>query len=404
MEKNAQLKILQINSVCGIGSTGRIATEIYKILKQDRIDCMIAYGRENAATNIKSIKVGSKISNFLHLISTRIFDKHGFGSKVATHRLIRKIKQYQPDIIHLHNIHGYYLNIKILFKFLKTYDKPVVWTLHDCWAITGHCAHFDYVKCDKWLTGCYKCPEKKNYPKSLIFDNSKLNYRNKKRLFTSLFDLTIIATSDWLKTKIDQSYLNKYNIEVIKNGIDLNVFKPTPSGFRQKYHLEEKFVLLGVANPWTERKGFDYFIELSKILDDSFQIVMVGLNKKQLNELPNNIIGISKTNNVQELVEIYSSCDLFINPTLEDTYPTTNLEALACGIPVITFKTGGSVESINDDCGMIIEQGNIGKLTDAIYQLQQFNFLKENCLKQAENFDKNKAFKKYLDLYMRVIK
>lgn len=395
------MKVLQINSVCGIGSTGRIAVDIHNLLLEQGHDSYIAYGREKSQNCNHTIKIGNKLDFYFHLLLTRVFDKHGFGSKHATKKFIKRIQEIDPDIIHLHNIHGYYLHFGLLFSYLKERQKPVVWTLHDCWSFTGHCSYFDYVGCDKWKTECKKCPEKKSYPKSVLFDSSKHNYKIKKEAFTSHPNLTIVTPSNWLKNLVEISFLKKYNVKVINNGINLNVFKPNEGGFRQKYGLENKYLILGVASVWDRRKGLNYFIELNNLIDLDTKIVLVGLSKKQLKEIPKNIVGISRTENVQELVNIYSSCDLFINPTLEDNFPTTNIEALACGIPVITFNTGGSPEIINSQTGISCNDKNAVSLVSSIEKIRKSNIdYKNNCVIRATKlYDKNQRFKEYLELY-----
>lgn len=400
------MKVLQINSVCGIGSTGRIATDIHNILIEQGHESYIAYGRDLPKNCDNAIRIGTKIDNYTHVAKTRVLDKHGFGSIKATIEFIDEVEELDPDIIHLHNIHGYYINIEILFNYLKEANKPVVWTLHDCWSFTGHCAYFDYACCNKWQKGCYKCPEKKSYPSSFVFDNSKKNYVSKKDIFTGVDNLTIVTPSNWLADLVKKSYLKEYSVKVINNGIDLNVFKPTENSFREKYDLQDKFIILGVANIWTHRKGLKYFIEMSEVLEKDERIVLVGLSEKQLKEIPNNIIGISRTNNVEELVEIYSSADVFVNPTLEDNFPTTNLEALACGTPVITFNTGGSIESINRNTGSIIYKKN----ADAIYEdVQKYKLIKTSynleCRVRAESlYNKNDRYKDYIEIYREMVR
>lgn len=396
------MRILQINSVCGVGSTGRIATDLYKVLEEQGYECKIAYGRGNAPEGIDSIKIGSNLDNYAHVFKTRVFDKHGFGSVSATKTFIEEVKEYNPDIIHLHNIHGYYINIEILFNYLKEANKPLIWTLHDCWAFTGHCAYFDYIGCDKWKNGCGKCPQKQGYPTSNVFDNSKFNYEKKRELFTSVKNMTIVTPSKWLANLVKESFLGKYPVEVINNGIDLNVFKPTESNFRERYNLQEKFIVLGVASVWEERKGLKYFIELSEKLSDDYKIVIVGVNEKQKKELSENILAITRTNNVKELVEIYTAADVFVNPTLEDNFPTTNLEALACGTFVVTFNTGGSVESIDCRTGKIVRKKNMKELVEAIISI--YDTEKETvhllCKERVDNlFNKEYKFKEYLKLY-----
>ena len=391
------MKILQINSVCGFGSTGRIATDLYKVYEEAGHECVIAYGRGSAPEGYKTIKIGSNMDNYMHVAKTRVFDKHGFGSKRATEKFIEEVKEFNPDVVHLHNIHGYYINIEVLFKYLKEVNKKVIWTLHDCWAFTGHCSHFEYVKCFKWKDGCFECQQKIEYPASKCFDRSKQNYLDKKRLFTSIKDMTIVTPSKWLGNLVKESFLGKYQVEVINNGIDLDIFKPTESNFREKYGLEDKKIILGVASVWTERKGYNYFIELANELDNNYQIVMVGLSKKQKRELPQNIIGITRTSNLEELVKIYSVADVFFNPTLEDTFPTVNLEALACGIPIVSFNIGGGAEVVNGKSGRIIAQNQIKFLTE------QSDLKKIDCIKQSLNFEKKMKFKEYVKLLDKVV-
>ena len=277
------MKILQINSVCGIRSTGRICTDLADILEQNGHECKIAYGREIVPEKYKkyAVRIGSDKDVKIHALESRLFDNAGFGSKKATEKFIKWVKEYNPDIIHLHNIHGYYINIEILFEYLAEVDKPVVWTLHDCWAFTGHCAHYSYVKCCRWQNGCNNCPQKNRYPSSFLIDRSQRNWFKKKKLFTSVKNMTLVTPSKWLANEVKQSFLGKYPIKVIPNGIDLNFFKPTPSDFREKNGLVGKKVILGVASAWDFKKGLNDFVELSKILDDNYKIVLVGLSEKQ---------------------------------------------------------------------------------------------------------------------------
>lgn len=394
------MKILQINSVCGIGSTGRIATDIHNILIEQGHESYIAYGRDLPKNCDNAIRIGTKIDNYAHVAKTRLLDKHGFGSIKATKEFINKVKDIDPDIIHLHNIHGYYMNVEILFDYLKEANKPIVWTLHDCWSFTGHCAYFDYVGCDKWKTGCYSCPEKKAYPSSLIFDNSKNNYINKKEIFTGVKNLTLVTPSQWLANLVQESFLNEYLVNVINNGIDLNIFRPNVGDFRKKFDLNGKFIILGVASVWDRRKGLKYFVELADKVSEDEVIVLVGLTEKQINQIPKNIIGITRTNNVEELVDIYSSADVFVNPTLEDNYPTTNLEALACGTPVVTFDTGGSPESVLSNCGAVCNEKNVQSLYLEINNLRTNNINIISLDKSlVQIFDKGQNFIRYIELY-----
>ena len=385
------MKILQINSVCGIRSTGRICTDLAEVLEQNGHECKIAYGRETVPEKYQkyAVRIGNDFDVKLHALQSRIFDNTGFGSRHTTEKFIKWVEEYDPDVIHLHNIHGYYINIEVLFNYLVKADKPVVWTLHDCWTFTGHCAYYSYVKCDKWKTGCYKCPQKNHYPSSLLLDASKKNWQKKKALFTSVKNMTLVTPSKWLANEVKQSCLSKYPVKVIPNGIDLNVFKPISSDFREKNGLVGKKIILGVASIWDKRKGLDDFINLSKILDDNYKIVLVGLSENQMKNLPKNILAISKTNNVQELAEIYTAADIFFNPTYEDNYPTVNLEAQACGTPVVTYRTGGSEESVPEE--NVVKQGDLTTLTYRI----------ENALGIAKStaFNKSILMKKYFGVY-----
>ncbi|MGL5245495.1 MAG: glycosyltransferase [Sarcina sp.] len=401
------MKVLQINSVCGVGSTGRIVTDLYKILEKRGHKCVIAYGRGNASKDINSIKIGNDIDIYKHVAETRLFDKHGFASLNATKRFIQQIEKYDPDIIHLHNIHGYYINIQVLFKYLKKAKKSVVWTLHDCWSFTGHCCYFDYIGCNKWKEKCYECPQKKAYPSSFFIDNSSNNFEEKKKLFTSLDDLTMVAPSKWLANLVQKSYLNKYRVQVINNGIDLNIFKPTESNLREFYDIKHKKIILGVANVWDERKGLRYFLELNKRLHSDYQIIIVGLTEKQKQELPSNIIGITRTNSVEELVKLYTVADVFVNPTLEEAMGLVNVEALACGTPVITFNTGGSIECIDNTCGIIVNKGDINMLYEEItkyFNNKKNNYAISSIERAHKYYDKNKRFLDYVNLYEEIIK
>lgn len=391
------MKVIQINSVCGIGSTGRIATDIHSTLIEKGHQSYIAYGRDEAKNCDYTIKIGNKVDSYMHVAKTRILDMHGFGSERATLEFIEEIKKFDPDVIHLHNIHGYYINIELLFNYLKISNKPVVWTLHDCWAFTGHCAYFDFVECGKWKIACESCPQKKAYPTSLVVDGSRLNFQRKKELFTSLNKVTIITPSKWLAKLVDQSFLSKYEVSVINNGIDLNVFRPVDSDFRKKFEINDKFVILGVASIWDRRKGLEDFMQLSRIIDKSkYKIVLVGLSKKQIKLIPSDIIGIVRTNSITELAEIYSAANVFFNPTYEDNYPTTNLESLACGTPVITYDTGGSPESVDDSSGYVINKGDFESAYNIIEKIEITSF---QIKPLKSKLDKVNKINEYIKVY-----
>ncbi len=398
------MKILQINSFGSSGSTGRIAMDLYKELEKKGHQCVIAYGRDEVPKEIKSIKIGTGLDNYLHGIKSRIFDKHGFSSTRATKEFIEKVKMYNPDVIHLHNIHGYYINIEVLFNYLKESKKPVVWTLHDCWAFTGHCAYFDFVGCEKWKNQCMNCIQKSSYPKSNLMDNSKWNYLKKKELFTSLDNMSVITPSKWLAEIVKKSFFYKYDIKVINNGIDLNAFKPTKSDFRKKYKLENKFIILGVANVWDKRKGLDTFVKLSKRIDNSSIIVLVGLDEKQIKALPKNIIGIKRTNSIGELAEIYTEADVYVNLSVEETMGLTTVEALACGTPAIVNNATAIPEMIDESCGIIIDKNNIDDLILSLNNIKNKSIDAKKCIYRAKLYDKNNKYSEYIKELINVYK
>ena len=359
-----------INSVAGYGSTGRIAAEKCRELMAQGHACMLAYGRDKAnCDDIPTICIGSPMDYKLHGIKTRLFDMHGFGSKAATKRFLAQVKEYDPDVIWLHNIHGYYIHIGLLFAYLKTCGKKILWTLHDCWSFTGHCAYFDFAGCDKWKTGCCECPQKRAYPGSLLVDGSACNYRKKSEIFTGVPDLTLITPSGWLADLVKESYLKEYPVEVVYNTINTDIFRPTPSGFREKYALEEKKIILGVASIWEKRKGLDDFLALTEMLDDSYRTVLVGVTPDVARKLPANVIAISRTNSPKELAEIYTAADYFVNLTYEDNYPTVNLEAEACGTPVISYDTGGCRETLKREDSLLVPKGDLQGVADYLKRM-----------------------------------
>lgn len=392
------MKVFEINSVCGIRSTGRICTDIADSLINEGHECIIAYGREDIPERYKIIshKIGDDFDVKVHGAISRLFDASGFGSRNSTRRLIEFIKKYDPDVIHLHNIHGYYLNIEILFDYLKFSNKRVIWTMHDCWALTGHCTNFSSVGCEKWRVGCEKCVQKKRYPSSLFLDNSKRNYIKKKSIFQNVPNLTVVTPSEWLADIVKQSFLKEYPVYVINNGIDTDTFKPCESNFRERFALKNKFVILGVSSTWDRLKGFDDFLKLAKIITTDYRIVLIGLNEKQIANLPNNIVGIARTNSTLELAQIYSSADVFVNFTYEDNYPTVNLEAQACGTPALTYNTGGSVESVPER--NIIPAGDI---EGAFEKIKNGDY--DGNLRSGINLDKKSFTEQYIGLYLNTI-
>lgn len=403
------MKVLQINITVNVGSTGRIAEQIGLAVMERGGESYIAHGIDKAISESNVITIASRWNYRLHRNLSKWTDMQGRFSVLATKRLVRKIEKVAPDIIHLHNIHGSYINYKILFDYLRKTDIPVVWTLHDCWPMTGHCAHFAYAKCERWKTGCYDCPEQKSYPTSKFFDRSRKNYIDKREVFTSVKDITLVPVSNWLGEIAKESYLNACDVEVIHNGIDINTFVPyTENQLKAQYNIStDKRIVLGVASPWGKRKGFDDFISLSKLLpQDKYQVVLIGLSDKQRQLLPDGVIGLLRTGSVEELAQWYSAADVFVNLTYEDSYPTTNLEAISCGTPVVTYKTGGSPESITPYTGRVVEQGDLESVVEAIEELcaKDRDEMRERCREYAvAHFDKRDCFAKYIALYEKLI-
>lgn len=397
------MKVILVNAMCGLGSTGRIVSDIWALLKQQGHEAKVAYG---IGTPLRvspddTICLNNKMGYYIHNAVSRLTDRAGFYSIGASQKLIRVINEYQPDVIHLHNLHGYYLNVQVLFEYLAKVNIPVVWTLHDCWALTGHCAHFSFVKCEKWLNGCRHCPQLAEYPKSYLLDRSERNYNDKKRLFTALDQMMIITPSEWLASVVRRSYLSRYIVKAIPNGIDLGIFKPKPSNFKDCHSIRNKKMILAVSNVWNEKKGMNDVFSLSEKLDkEEYQVVMVGLTDKQLSLVPDSIIAICRTNSVEELAEIYSAADVFINPSYEETMGLVTVEALACGTPAVVYDQTAVPEIIDGTCGLIIKAGDIDALAGAISKVCAMHF--SACRDRAKQYEKNKQYKMYLDVYQEI--
>ncbi len=400
------MKVVEINSV-PYGSTGTIASSISKVSKKygESYFCYSWTKNKKNHVDTDEILIGSFIEKLFHVIFGKITGLEGTFSFFSTRRLISKIDKIKPDIVHLHNLHCWYINYKVLFDYLKNEKIQVVWTLHDCWAFTGHCPYFEIVNCEKWKTCCYQCPIYKEYPQSL-FDNSKKMYLKKKKIFTSLDynKLCVVTPSLWLSKLVKESFLKKYKCFTINNGIDLNIFKPKKSNFREKYNIGNKFIILGVSMDWGIRKGLDVFIKLSNDLNDNFKIVLVGTNDEIDKILPKSIISIHRTYSKSELAEIYSTADLFVNPTREDNFPTVNIEAIACGTKVLTYNTGGSYEMLDETCGFIVDKNDYIGLKNKIISISS-NYVRCNKerMKKAEEYNENVKYLEYLDLFNKLM-
>ena len=401
--------LLQINPVVRTStSTGRIMQEIGMLAVEKGWHSYVAYSRGRDGIKsipLMSIPVGGTFSTIWHGVQTRLFDRHGLSSIRATHKLVRTIDSLKPSVIHIHNIHGYFLNYRVLFDYLSSSGIPVVWTVHDCWLFTGHCYYYSFAGCDKWQTGCSHCPQKGAFPASWLFDRSARNYADKRASFTSMpkDKFVIVPVSDWMKGEMQSSFLRDYPMRVIHNGIDTDVFHACDrTTVERKYGLEGKRVYLGVASIWSREKGFDDFLRMAAMLDSDERIVLVGVNLSQMRHMPENVIGISRTENVNELAALYSLADVFINPTWQDNYPTVNLEAIACGTPVVTYRTGGSVEAVTELTGKVVEQGDVDALLREARNLSHRgrNFNRPVCREYAlKHLKKEDRYSDYFNLY-----
>lgn len=364
--------LLQINSVVNSGSTGRIAEEIGRTALDAGWRSVIAYGRNPRPSASELIRVGNDWDVRLHGLHSRIFDDHGFGSRKATEAFIRKTEALAPDVVHLHNVHGYYLNIEALFRWLAQSGVPVVWTLHDCWPFTGHCSHYTKIGCDRWLTGCFSCPQKRDYPASLVFDRSRKNWEQKRELFSSVKNLTLVPVSDWLAGEVRKSFLGDKKIVRIHNGTDTETFSPKTNGVavRKKYGLGNRFVALGCAGAWGESKGLRHYAELAERTDEDLAIVMVGVTEATAKTLPQNIIAIPRTESIEELAALYSAANVVLNLSYQETFGLTTVEGFACGTPGIVFRSTASPELITPETGIVVEPGDVDGVLAAIAEIR----------------------------------
>lgn len=402
------MKILQINTVVNSGSTGRIIEDIGSEIIKNGDQSFVAFGRNERPSTSEIIRIGTSWDNNLHALQTRVLDNHGFASRRATKIFVKQIELLKPNLIHLHNLHGYYLNVELLFTYLASAKIPVVWTLHDCWPFTGHCTHFTYVRCNRWKTECFDCPQKSEYPKSIFFDNARKNFSKKKQLFSNLPDLTIVTVSDWLKSIVSDSFMGHLPISKIYNGINTNKFKcDYDLSLLDKFSLKNKFILLGVAGAWNNRKGFNDYKALSEILHEDEVMVLIGVNDKQRNQLPNNVIGIKRTEDLDELIKWYSVADVVLNLSYEETFGMTTIEGLACGTPAIVYNSTASPELITEKTGVIVKSGNYGELRNAINKIKHSgkHYYYANCVELAKSrYDKSIMTDAYIKLYQKLIK
>ncbi len=400
------MRVLELNTCSGIKSTGRIAADLARMLHAQGDECQIGYGEEPVPEDCRafSFPVCGAAERKGYSQLRKVFDAEGYGGQIGTGRLIRRLKEDPPDIVHLHNLHGCYLNLGMLFGYLRQSDLPVIWTLHDCWSFTGHCAYYDYAECQKWQTQCERCPQQKAYPANLGPDGSRRNYQWKKELFTGLARLTLVTPCQWLLDQVRQSYWADTAAQVIYNGVDRNAFQPAPSDIREHYGIRAPHLLLAVAAQWDERKGLRYLLQAMQTLGDAYHLVVLGLSDAQRKGLPAHVTGLSSTSSLRELREWYSAADALCNPTMEDNMPLVNLEALTCGTPVVVFATGGCVECVDAQVGAVTPKADVAAFAEAIRAVSADKArLSPACLARAKAFDKDVCYQQYLSLYREVL-
>jgi glycosyltransferase involved in cell wall biosynthesis len=404
-----RLKVVQIVCEGKSGSTGRIAEAIgQEILNQGALS-FIFVGRDQEKSESSINKVGGRFNLYFHAFLTRLTDLHGLGSIYATIKLVTRLIKIKPHIIHLHHIHGYYINYFILFKFLEWKNCNVVWTFHDCWAYTGHCTHYSMVKCNKWKTECKSCPQRSEYPQSWFLDASLFSFRLKRNTFSRLKNLHIVCVSEWMRNEVRGSFLSHIDTSVIHNGIDINVFKSYDDNYetRLKYGLKENdFVLISVAFPWRKAKGLDDIIALSSILPKECKIVLVGINPDLLKGC-SGIVAIPRTKNKSELAKLYSCSDLYLGLSYEESFGLTVAESLSCGTPVVVYSTTALPELVNDDVGFIIPEGEYSKICDIVSEILISRREKptHKCRTWAlDKFNQDKNIKYYTSLYNDFLK
>lgn len=406
---NKRKKILQINSVAGLGSTGRIADTLGDLALDHGFESYIAYGRQAAPSRSQLLKIGNRADTYAHVAQSRLFDNHAFGSLRATRRFVAQIREIGPDLVHLHNIHGYYLHAGELFEYLAGQDIPIVWTLHDCWPLTGHCAHFSYTGCEKWRTGCFNCPASRHYPSARLLDRSKRNYERKKALFTAPHNLTVVAVSQWLAGIVRDSFLGGYPVEVICNGVNTALFRPQEElrdATRARYGLGGRYLLVAAATAWSARKGLNDYAALRQQLPEEFDILLIGLTPQQIAELPPGIRGIARTNNAEELARLYAAADIVLNLSREESFGLTTAEGFACGTPGIVLDATASPELITPQTGIVVPPDDPAAIAAAVRKITTRGraFYAEACRNRAlQYYDKNRQWAKYIDLYDRLL-
>lgn len=401
-------KLVQFNSVANWGSTGRLAEDIGDVAMSYGWDSYIVFGRQYNPSTSHLLRIGGKVSVFSHVMLTRLFDRHGFGSFYATKQLLKKFDEIKPDVFQFHNVHGYYLNLPLVLKYATEKKIPIVWSLHDCWSMTGHCSHFITVGCDRWKTECHDCPRKKAYPNSWLVDSSRKNFREKKRLIEAVPQLTIISGSEWLAGIASQSYFKGRDIRFIPDGIDTDIFQPRNNGveLRKKHGLEGKFVILATGTVWGEDKGISDYGRLREMLSDEYAIVLVGMDEAALATAPKGVIGLPRTKTPVELSEYYSMADCVMSLSKMESFGLTPVEGFACGTPAIVYNTTALPELITPETGFVAKFLDVADVKKKVEMLKEKGKLaySKKCREIAvEKYDRKRCYAEYLKVYEQLI-
>lgn len=395
------MKVVQINSVYNKGSIGRTTAEIHEALRKTGNESYV-YTSVSEDEDKNVFRIGNTFDHKLHSLLSKIFGLQGYFSYSATWKLIRHLKEIAPDIVHLRNLHANYINLPMLLKYLAREDIATVLTLHDCWFITGKCCYYTHVNCNKWKTECHNCPALKYDNVSWFLDRSRKVFNDKKKLFNAIPRLAVYGNSQWTTDQAKQSFLkNAKYVGRIYNWIDQQIYHEVNcNDLKHKYSLDDKFVILGVSQGWSNRKGLNIFVELAKRIPDSVIVLIGKMNCKET--LPSNIISVGQIQNIEELCKFYSLSDVFINPSLQETFGKVSAEALCCGTPIIVNNATANPELVGPKCGYVVKNNDIEEYVFYINEILRLGkkFFSEHCIQFASsNFDKDINILEYLELY-----
>lgn len=399
------MKIVQINTTFNQGSIGRTTAEVHGYLVANGDASYVFTSTvDDKANNVYCI--GNTFDHKIHGLLSKLFGLQAYFSHVPTRKLLRKLDGIKPDVVHLRNLHSNYINLPMLLRYLAKKNIATVLTLHDCWFITGKCCYYTHVNCDKWKSECHDCPALKYDNVSWFFDRTRKVYNDKKRLFSAIPRLAVCGNSQWTTDQASKSFLKDASyVGRIYNWIDQEVYHfEDCQDLRVKHNLEGKFVVLGVSQGWSNRKGLDIFIKLANSLP-LVKFVLVG--KMNSNEqLPDNIISVGQTQNIKELCKYYSLADVFINPSLQETFGKVSAEALCCGTPIIVNNATANPELVGDGCGYVVNNNDISEYVSCLNRIQTAGkgAFSSKCIAFAkENFDRETNIREYINLYHKLI-